>query len=64
VRVVDAPAQIEVVPPMLKLGAAFTVIVFDTIAVQPLELVPVHEYVEVELGLTVILDEVAPVLHK
>jgi hypothetical protein len=49
---------------MLKLGTAFTVIVFDTIAVQPLELVPVHEYVEVELGLTVMLDEVAPVLHK
>ena len=49
---------------MLKLGAAFTVIVFEIIAVQPLELVPVHEYVVVEPGLTVMLDEVAPVLHK
>jgi hypothetical protein len=49
---------------MFKLGAAFTVIVFETIAVQPLELVPVHEYVDVDAGLTVMLDEVSPVLHK
>jgi hypothetical protein len=49
---------------MLTLGVAFTVIVFETITVQPLELVPVHEYVVVEPGLTVMLDDVAPVLHK
>jgi len=49
---------------MLKLGATFTAIVFDTIAAQPLELVPVHEYVVADPGLTDMLDEVAPLLHK
>jgi len=37
--------------------------VTDAVPEQPLELVPVTEYVVVEPGLTVILDVVSPVLH-
>jgi hypothetical protein len=44
VSVVEAPAQIaDELALILTLGAAFTVIVFGTITVQPLEFVPVHE---------------------
>lgn len=63
--VTEAPAQIEDEEALtLTLGATLTVIVFDNDAVQPLELVPVHEYVVVDEGLTVIDEVVAPLLHK
>lgn len=39
-------------------------IILVTIVEQPLLLVPVHEYVVVVLGVTEILAEVAPLLHK
>jgi hypothetical protein len=65
VSVTEAPAQIEDEEALtLTLGATLTVIVFDNDAVQPLELVPVHEYVVVDEGLTVIDEVVAPLLHK
>jgi len=65
VSVTDAPAQIVDDEALtLTLGATLTVIVFDNDAVQPLELVPVHEYVVVAEGLTVIEEVVAPLLHK
>jgi hypothetical protein len=40
-----------------------TVTVTDAVPEQPLELVPVTEYVVVEEGLTVILAVVCPVFH-
>ena len=62
--VLDPPAQIDAGD-----AVAVTVIdeptetVTDDVFEQPLELVPVTEYVVVEDGLTVILAVVAPVLH-
>jgi hypothetical protein len=47
---------------MFTSGFAFTVIVFETIAEHP-PIVPVTEYVADADGLTVMLDEVAPVLQ-
>ena len=65
VSVTEAPAQIVDDEALtLTLGATLTVIVFDNDAVQPLELVPVHEYVVVAEGLTVIEEVVAPLFHK
>jgi hypothetical protein len=65
VSVVDDPAQIvEDETLTFILGVAFTVIKADALALHPLEFVPVTEYVVVTLGLTVILAEVDPVLHK
>jgi len=63
VSVLDPPAQIDV-------GDAVAVTIMDepTTAVteavreQPLELVPVTEYIVVELGLTVMLEVVCPLL--
>jgi hypothetical protein len=49
---------------MLTLGTTFTVMIFETVVAHPLEFVPVQVYVVVELGLTVMVAEVAPVLHK
>ena len=62
--VLDPPAQI-----VAGDAVAVTVIdgptetVTDDVFEQPLELVPVTEYVVAEDGLTVILAVVAPVLH-
>jgi len=64
VSVLDPPAQIDAGD-----AVAVTVIdeptetVTDDVFEQPLELVPVTEYVVVEDGLTVMLAVVAPVLH-
>jgi len=64
VSVVEAPAQIEEDKAEILIeGAEFTTIVFDSVAVQPLLLVPVTEYVVVTDGLTVIDDDVAPLLQ-
>jgi len=65
VSVVDAPAHIEDTEALtLMLGDALTVITLETRVEQPAVLVPVHEYVVVELGATDMLAEVAPLLHK
>ena len=40
-----------------------TVTVTDAVPVQPLALVPVTEYVVVDVGVTVMLAVVSPVLH-
>jgi hypothetical protein len=45
-------------------GAELTAKVAEAIVEQPLEFVPVTEYTVVTPGLTVILDVVAPLLHK
>ena len=44
-------------------GVDPTETVTETVFEQPLELVPVTEYVVVEVGLTVMLAVVCPVLH-
>ena len=44
-------------------GNGFTVTVMEADVEQPIELVPVTVYVIVDVGLTVMLAEVAPVLH-
>jgi hypothetical protein len=49
---------------ILTEGNAFTVIDFETVAEHPLALVPVTVKVVVDPGITTILDEVEPVLHK
>jgi hypothetical protein len=65
VSVTDVPAQIVDEEALtFTLGATFTVIVFDNVAVQPLELVPVQEYVVVAEGLTVIEEDVEPLLQR
>jgi hypothetical protein len=64
VSVLDPPAQIDA-------GDAVAVTVMDdptetvteAVPEHPLEFVPVTEYVVVELGLTVMLAVVCPVLH-
>jgi len=64
VSVLDPPAQIDA-------GDAVAVTVIDeptetvteAVPEHPLEFVPVTEYVVVEVGLTAILAEVAPLLH-
>jgi hypothetical protein len=63
--VADAPAQIEdTEAAMLTVGEALTVITFVIVSEHPLALVPATEYVVVAVGLTVILADVAPLLHK
>jgi len=47
----------------VTLGNEPTETVTEAVPEQPLELVPVTEYVVVELGLTVMLAVVCPVLH-
>jgi len=65
VSVADAPTQIEVDDGVTTtVGLARTVIVFEALAEHPLALLPVTLYVVVADGLTDMLDEVAPVLHK
>lgn len=61
----EAPAHnVDTEALTFKVGATLTVIVFDSIAEQPPLFVPVTEYVVVAVGLTVMDDEVAPLLHK
>ena len=65
VSVTEAPTQTDELEALIAMeGAALTVIVFDTESEQPLLPVPVTEYVAVAAGLTVMLAEVAPLLHK
>ena len=47
----------------MTFGEEPTETVTDTVFEQPLEFVPVTEYVAVEVGLTVMPAVVAPVLH-
>jgi len=56
VQIVDGDAV------AVTFGAAFTVTVTDAVLEQP-AVVPVTVYVVVEVGLTLILAVVAPVLH-
>ena len=63
-RVLDPPAQIVLGEAVaVTFGEALTETVTEVVFEQPLEFVPVTEYVVVELGLTVILAVVCPVLH-
>ena len=63
--VVDAPAQIvDEEALILNVGETLTVITLDAVAEHPLAFVPVHEYVVIAEGLTVIEDEVTPLLHR
>ena len=65
VSVADAPEQIADSEAFTAtLGVAFTVITVVAFAVQPLELVAVTEYVVVAPGLTLMLAEVDPLLHR
>ena len=62
--VTEPPGQIaEAEALMLILGAALTVMILDAMAVHPFAPVPVTVYVVVDEGLTVILDDVDPLLH-
>jgi hypothetical protein len=64
VKVADAPAQIVDGDTLtLTLGNGLTNTVTDAPAEQPLALVPVTEYVVVELGLTTMLAPVCPVFQ-
>ena len=60
---VENPSQIEISAPALAVGKAFTVTITLSFELHPFE-VTVTVYVVVELGLTLILAVVAPVLHK
>ena len=60
----DPPEQIvEGDAVAVTFGEELTETVTDTVFEQPLEFVPVTEYVVVEVGLTVMLAVVSPVLH-
>ena len=72
VRVAEAPAQM--VPSLLAVpefsvtamagvGKGFTVMVREAVPVQPIPLVMVTVYVVVIIGVTLMICEVAPVLH-
>ena len=64
VNVLDPPEQIvEGDAVAVTFGVEPTETVTETVLEQPLEFVPVTEYVVVELGLTVMLAVVSPVLH-
>ena len=60
---VEGPSHIEISAPALAVGKAFTVTITSSLELQPFE-VTVTVYVVVDAGLTLILDVVAPVLHK
>jgi hypothetical protein len=65
VNVADAPAQIVEADALTLIeGAALTTTVIDPVAEQPDELVPVTEYVVVAAGITEMLADVAPLLHR
>ena len=62
--VLDPPGQIDAgVAVAVTFGKALTETVTDATPEHPLAFVPVTEYVVVEVGLTVILAVVCPVLH-
>ena len=62
--VLDPPAQIDAGDAVAAtVSDDPTVTVTEAVPEQPLEFVPVTEYVVVELGLTVILAVVSPVFH-
>ena len=62
--VLDPPEQIvEGDAVAVTFGVDPTETVTETVFEQPLEFVPVTEYVVVEVGLTVMLAVVCPVLH-
>ena len=64
VSVLDPPEQIvDGDAVAVTFGVEPTETVTETVFEQPLEFVPVTEYVVVEVGLTVILVVVSPVLH-
>ena len=63
VNVVESPSQMATSAPAFAVGNGLTVTVTESLSVQPL-VVTVTEYTVVELGLTLILAVVAPVLHK
>jgi hypothetical protein len=64
VSVTEVPAQIEDAEAVMTTsGAEVTVMVLDAVPEQFAPLEPVTLYVVVELGVTVILAVVAPVLH-
>ena len=48
---------------MFTVGITFTVIVFEATSAQPFAFVPVTVNVDVDAGLTVMLDVVAPLLQ-
>ena len=63
-RVLDPPEQIvDGDAVAVTFGIWLTVTVMDVVFEHPLEFVPVTEYVVVEVGLTVMLAVVCPVLH-
>jgi len=57
-QIVDGDAVAE------TLGKELTVTVIEAVFEHPIELVPVTEYVVVDVGLTVMLAVVCPVLHR
>jgi hypothetical protein len=61
VSVALVPAQIADGPEMVAVGSGLTVMVCDALFVQPRASVTVTVYVVVEVGVTVIVDVVAPV---
>jgi hypothetical protein len=62
--VLDPPGQIEAGDAAaVTFGEELTATVTDAVLEQPLEFVPVTEYVAVVVGLTVILTVVCPVLQ-
>ena len=64
VNVDEPPVQIVVGDAVaVTFGKGFTLIVIEAVFEQPNEFVPVTEYVVVEVGLTVILADVAPLFH-
>jgi len=61
----DAPVQIAAgEASAVTFGNGSTVTVMEAVFEQPMELVPVTEYVVVVSGLTVMLADVAPVFHR
>ena len=63
-RVLEPPAQIvEGEAVAVTFGEVPTETVTEAVPEHPLEFVPVTEYVVVEVGLTVMLAVVCPVLH-
>ena len=63
VNVVLDPVQIVVLPVMLGVGSGLTVTVTLVLTSQPFASVTTTLYVVVALGLTVVLDVLAPLLH-
>ena len=64
VRVVLFPLHIVVVPLIKAAGLVFTVIVILAVPVHPTVLVAVTVYAVVDIGATLIIAVVSPVLHE